>query len=202
MTEIVKDIPMLTQILKIKLKSTPSWAISIDGADGSGKTTLSSQLAITFNAIHVNVDNFLDNNRGGYIEHVKYDSLSENMKILSNQGRRIIIDAVCIRWIMERISFVPNITVYVKRMSEYGWWADSHKFPDDESFEEYFTKEQAVLKTMGELNGISNYVPEPIERPHIRKDLFRYHQAVKPHITSDVILEHCWRPNQALKLTE
>ncbi|MGA3286835.1 MAG: hypothetical protein ABSD46_05380 [Bacteroidota bacterium] len=202
MNEIVKDMPSLIQLLQSKLEDTPIWAISIDGADGSGKTVLSSKLAITLDASHVEVDTFLERKKGSYIDYVKYGSLAETLVTLSSQNRRIIVDAVCVRWIMEHISFVPNLTIYVKRMSTMGWWADSHRFPDNESFEEYFSKEQVALQAMSKLDAKSTYVPEPIDKPDLSKDLFRYHQAVKPHLTSDIILEHCWRPNQALKLTE
>ncbi len=142
MSEIVKDVPSLIQLLRSKLEDIPNWVISIDGADGSGKTLLSSKLGKTFGASHIEVDTFLERKKGGYIDYIKYGSLSETLMTLSNQNRRIIVDAVCVRSIMERISFVPNLTIYIKRMSTMGWWADSHRFPDNELFEEYFSKEQ------------------------------------------------------------
>lgn len=62
-----------------KLKRHISKLIIIDGVDGSGKSALAKEIALELGCAHINLDDYLEKNRGSFVKHIKYKPLKSEM---------------------------------------------------------------------------------------------------------------------------
>lgn len=92
--------------------------IGIDGMHGVGKSTISGQLGTVLNLTYVEIDVFLERNKGGFVDFIDYDALK--VAIPKND---FIVEGVCLRQVTERLGLDVDLVVYVKRM-HLGLWAD------------------------------------------------------------------------------
>lgn len=160
--------------------------ISVDGVDGSGKTYLASRLAEALSDEHAEVDAFLDRNKGGYIEHLRYNGLRQCIDDHVHAGRSIVVDGVCIEWVWDRLLRVPTYRVYVKRMGVPGpYWKDEADFTQRTADEVLDRAEQlAAMQT-------NQWVATPYVAvvPPLEKEVIRYHYERKPQEIADIIYE-------------
>ena len=105
----------ISDIIK-EIKRIKSTVIAIDGIDGSGKSTLSKELSKLLKMVHINLDDYLDKNRGGYINFIDYASLKECIKQACDL---ILIDGIILstlktintdkgKWHFEKISILSE----------------------------------------------------------------------------------------------
>jgi hypothetical protein len=93
--------------------------VAIDGHDGSGKSFLSSQLATILSWPVVHLDDFVEREQGGFVEHVRYDDLAPKLS-----PRPLIVEGVLVLDVLHRLSIEAGYLVHVKRVSEDGLWYD------------------------------------------------------------------------------
>jgi shikimate kinase len=67
--------------------------IGIDGCDGSGETHLSKKIAEKLNCAVLNLDNFVEKDKGNYVENLK---VSEVKQFIEKQKSPLIIEGVCL----------------------------------------------------------------------------------------------------------
>jgi thymidylate kinase len=67
--------------------------IAVDGVDGSGKSTLARSLSEALKIVHINLDDYLKKNRGGFVDYLDYSSI--NKRILGTNSK-VIIEGVFI----------------------------------------------------------------------------------------------------------
>jgi len=178
-----------SEITKIstRLKSGKFCLIGIDGKEGSGKSTLASQLAKIFGYRHINLDLYLDKNRGNFVEHIRYDLLQTELKDLT---KPIIIEGVCLLAVLQKLNKVHDILIYVKRMDNKDTWDDESECDVHGDIDQFiinrknwfltFMKEKAKIK--GEIfNTVEGNIPE------LNEEIIRYHFKFKPHLNADII---------------
>ncbi|MCF8083763.1 MAG: hypothetical protein K9M96_11755 [Deltaproteobacteria bacterium] len=150
-----------------------SGIVSIDGADGVGKSTLAGKIAGELNLPHIEIDTFVQEQQGGYIDHIDYDRLSESIKqaIISNQV--IILEGICVQQVLKKLGLNSNAKVYVRVINNYGFWMDRIRFfPLDKSADEMIAERKAKRSPLG----------------HV-EDIIQYHYAFQPHENTDYIFE-------------
>ncbi len=142
--------------------------ISIDGVDGVGKSTLSCKIAEELCLPNIEIDNFVQEQQGGYIKYIDYDRLHDR---ISNQT--IIVEGGCVQQILNNMSLTSDVSVYVKVIDVYGFWMHRMRlFPSDKSADEVINERKAKGFPLGH-----------------EEDIIRYHYTFKPHENSDYIFE-------------
>ena len=107
LTKIMQELSDIQNITS-KLKRNQYRLIAIDGVDGSGKSTLSRKLADELGYEHINLDDFVVENCGQFVQNIKYDELVTK---LDNAAVPFIIDGVCVLAILERLHKKPDMHI-------------------------------------------------------------------------------------------
>ena len=93
--------------------------IGVDGAMGSGKTTLAKWLATELQGNHIEVDRFLVIDQKAYVEHVDCHALADR---IAASSRPIIVEGVCLLTVADKCGLKFDITVYLKEINNHGHW--------------------------------------------------------------------------------
>lgn len=141
--------------------------IGVDGINGAGKSTLAAALASILGKKHLNLDNYLVKNQGGFLAYLKYDELKQKTLELDC----FVIEGVCLLKVLEEIQAPVDCLVYVKRM-RHGCWDDENLCELGEDLDEYikkFKKNACLFK------------PSKTDTPGLAEEVIRYHYKYKPH---------------------
>ena len=112
----MQKIAETSEILRI-LTTTQPRLVGVDGVDGSGKSWLATLLSKELGWPHIDLDDHIENNMGGYVEHVHYDDVQN---ILNNTSGSVIIEGVCLLHVLEGLKRHLDFLIYVKRVAHYG----------------------------------------------------------------------------------
>jgi len=147
--------------------------ISIDGVDGVGKSTLASKIAKELRSPLIEIDTFVQEQRGGYIDYIDYNRLNERIKKNIIENRLVILEGICIQQILDKIGLKSFIKIYVKVIDNYGFWMDEIRFfPPDKSANEVIAERKANRFSLG----------------HV-EDIIRYHYTYMPYKNADYLFE-------------
>jgi len=167
--------------------------ISIDGKDGSGKSTLAKSLCEDEGYIHLNLDDneYLDNEKGTFIDYIKYDKLDEDIKVNMKNKKVTIIDGICILKILENLKIKSELKIYVKRLSSYGLWRDEDYFDYEKKADEIIQKSEDSIKKWVNSKAITQNNPELkyTYKKSIFHEIIKYHYEYKPDENADIIYE-------------
>jgi len=143
--------------------------VSIDGVDGVGKTTLSSKIAQELCISNIELDDFVQKNQNGYINHIDYDRLLK--KIITDKP--VVVEGICVLEILNRIQIKPDVSIYIKVVDRYGFCNGQIKYcPPAKSADEVINERKSKGFSVG-----------------YEEDVIRYHYSFKPHEKSDYIFE-------------
>ena len=143
--------------------------VSVDGVDGVGKTTLSTKIAQELCLSNIELDDFVQKNQGGYINHIDYDRLLKKI----NANKPVVVEGICVLQILQRIQIRPNVRIYIKVVDRYCFCNGQIKyFPPDKSADEVINERKIKGFSVG-----------------FEEDLIRYHYNFTPHEKSDYIFE-------------
>src|ERR1041384_8246363 len=124
--------------------------IGIDGLDGSGKMYLAQRLAPCLNARHINLDDFLNRNEGGFLNHLQYENARGAATAALNTGR-VIVEGDCLRTVFERLGLVADLSFFVKHVTADGIWFEGDFLTLAISAEEVLAMEQKQAERFEEL---------------------------------------------------
>jgi hypothetical protein len=174
--------------------------IGIDGVDGSGKSPLAFGLAERIPAKVVSLDRFLNRNRGSYVQHLRRQQLRK--AILSHQGT-VIVEGVCLRSVLRRLRLRAFRHVYVKAVSQHGFWSHEGECELQEPVEAFLEKEREDLRVMANFLASGNTGNSgPPDLCAFRKEVIRYHASISPSRRAHfVFLRRPVMPNNALQRT-
>lgn len=163
--------------------------IGIDGIDGTGKTPFARRLAELLGGTAVEVDQFVEKQQGKYVPFVQVDRLSETVACAA---RPVLIDAVCLLAVCERIAVQPDLLIYIKRVSSTGHWQDQDTCDPDEDEEALLTRlseEAARFAPFVEAAG-----DDPGDDGHtagltpLREEIIRYHCRYRPSRRANIVV--------------
>jgi hypothetical protein len=173
----------IKSILKIEKLSL----IGIDGKDGSGKTTLASQLANDLGYCHINLDCKLDKNRGNFVENIRYDLLQSELEVSQEP---IIIEGVCLLAVLKKLDMRLDKLIYVKLMNVNGKWDDEKECDVQGDVDEFVAglkdEFQNFMKELARVKG-KEFDPAEGVIPELEEEVIRYHHKYKPHMNADII---------------
>lgn len=150
--------------------------ISIDGIDGSGKTTLAEGLSGLLNAEVVQIDDFLQKNQGDYLAHIRYEDLSRHLSGLLKHSKLVIFEGCCVLSVLRRLSCSADLTVYCKKLDRHGLWVDGHFLSEWTSAEEYIQHLRDIQRKMTLLED----TPATDDLPGLEIDIITYHFEYRP----------------------
>jgi len=172
-----------------KLSHVQFSLITIDGKDGSGKSRLASSLAKTLSGIHIEVDQYWNENESGYIEHIRYGELVKDLENSRWDYPIVIIEGICLLDIIARIGVKQYVSIYVKRVRPNGLWADGllHFDPNRTADQLIADRKDQRLEwaTLEDL-GVNK---DKLSREGLDEEIIRYHYRRLPHETSDFVYE-------------
>lgn len=175
-----------SEILEI-LKKNHYRLIAIDGVDGSGKSSLSKNISEELGYCHINLDEYLENNRGNFVKYIKYEVLENKIQSIK---KAIIIEGVCVLAVLKNLGMRPDYLIYIKRISEFDFWKDDHlcdvKVDIDAFIENENLELQKFSEVMSNIEG-EEFNPENSKIPKLREEIIRYHYEFKPHKHANLV---------------
>lgn len=189
---IIQDIQILKDVVLKEIDSRKISIISVDGKDGSGKTTISKGLIVGDKLVHLNIDDtYLEKGKGGYVKSVKEVDLYNDIQ--KYKEKIVVIDGVCILEILSNINIIPELKIYIKKLDEYGNWEEAVDFdytrdPEDIIHEiENDTRSyiESVASRATDIDIISD------GKGSLMYEIIQYHHKYQPDINSDIIFESC-----------
>jgi len=87
-------------------------AVAIDGALGSGKTTIAKALGRRLGLPAFHLDDFVSKRRGSYLKYMRHHRLALRLPA----SGKFIIEGVCVLEVLRKLRVQPSVLIYVKRM--------------------------------------------------------------------------------------
>ncbi|MGY2257463.1 shikimate kinase [Pseudomonas sp. SDO55104_S430] len=154
------------------IRATNMIRIGIDGKDGAGKSTLAQAVSEALGLPCISLDSFLEKKMGGYVDHIDYLNLKATMENLEGY----VVEGVCLREVLRRISLVPTANIYIKRM-QHGVWVDEDELDVSRPVEDILAAVRA---------SVSLFTPGPVTGLELVEEIIRYHAECHPQDHADV----------------
>lgn len=150
------------------ISDSGSCRIGIDGLDGVGKSTLAHVVAEHFAWPHIELDSYLEKNKGAFVEYIDISRVNDALSAL-----RFVVEGVCLLDVLSRADQELDFFIYVKRFHLYHW-ADEDYLGLNQDLEEYLEKEHATYAKFAGLD-------EPENGLGLSEEIIRYHHRFRPH---------------------
>lgn len=189
----VRTTTNLAELQQLIFKSTilqPETIIGIDGMDGSGKSCLAAQLASLIGASHINLDDFLNENQGGFVDHIRYDDLRNVIRQAMPEGP-VIIEGCCLRAVLDRVALAAGLHVYVKNFVN-GYWQRGNLLEACCAVAA-IAKEEEILRNFYDLSG-APFNPDEYLLSALKREIIIYHFQYRPHEHADLVYERSEHP--------
>lgn len=161
--------------------------IGIDGVEGAGKSDLAVFLSGELGHPVLNLDDYLFQNQGGFVDFIDYPALSAAISSMPS----LILSGVCLREVLERMQIDVDGHIYVKRMRN-GLWADEDAcvFPDgiDAAIETMANNISMYSQSLDE-PGTSANDGEGESSPYLATEVMKYHDSYSPQEIADLVFE-------------
>jgi hypothetical protein len=167
----VPEVQTLEEVLAV-LSAKGAKRIGVDGTDGAGKSDLATRISAALRIPHLDLDDVLEKNQGGFINHIKYGELR---RAAPEAG--FVISGVCLLDVLERAEIAIEALVYVK-MYHLGYWSDERELDVMEPLEQFLVAERVVL---------SQIENRPVTDFGLGEEIIKYHYHRRPFNRSDVV---------------
>jgi len=164
--------------------------IAVDGMDGSGKSHLARKLAEKLGAEHVEIDRFLNQKHGGFLDEIRYDELGNALQQV-HAGCSTVVEGCCIQEVMNQLERVPELKIYVKKVEveqvdgqRIERWTNGNFLSKYDNAQDAIAGEEEELR---EYQEIFSEKQDQADLPCLQKELFNYHFQYRPHETADLI---------------
>jgi hypothetical protein len=184
----VADVNELAQAIRAKVEGRARPVIGIDGADGSGKTFLATEIGTVLNLSVVSVDDFVEKERGNYVEHIQQAELEA---ALGSAETGVIVEGVCLLDVVDRLALSADCLVYVKRCDADGFWYEDGDYGDPSgSADVVIARLSQQLAAVADLScRFHNEPGDPFAGSvtPLREEIIRYHYRARPHERADFV---------------
>jgi uridine kinase len=170
-----------------KLKRGDFSLIGIDGIDGSGKSTLAKRLSTELSYVHIELDNYIEKYRGRFVQHIKHDEVREKIKKAQSS---VIVEGICLFKVFEKLKMSPDLSIYIKKMSDDGLWQDESKCNVQGDIDKFMTEMKKAFGKFVDVDaGIEGGLLESGKTSfsELVEEIIRYHYEHKPHLKADLI---------------
>ena len=182
------DADALIDALTSDLSDCSGFLIGIDGIDGAGKSQLGRRLSTALHVPLVSLDDFLEEHRGTYVEHLRMPEIAELIRM-----PRAVVEGICLLSVMEKVGLSLTRLIYLKRLGPYGDWRDRDVCDPQEPVEQVITHldEQAkkFSQVAAQLEGEDESESDEAGLTPLRKEIITYHARYRPHLRADYVLQ-------------
>lgn len=161
----------------------------IDGKDGTGKSTLATEVCARLSWPLLSIDTLLTTKAGEYVKYIEYAKLKA---FVASQSGPAIVEGVCLLEVAEHAEVALDRHTYVKRISSAGRWDDEDICDFDEPAENVIHRWNDHAKRFAQIesgSGAGQSLAEDDE-PCLFNELIRYHGKFKPARRADYIFEN------------
>ena len=106
-------------VSSLRALPTPPRIIAIDGLPGAGKTALGKRLAERMSCIQLDTDDFVRPGVGAYVDRLCLDDL---LTKIGEASHLMVLTGIFMRDITLKLSIGEPVNLYVKRMTNTGWF--------------------------------------------------------------------------------
>ncbi|MDZ7717608.1 MAG: hypothetical protein U5K72_02160 [Balneolaceae bacterium] len=168
--QVCGDFSGIEKTVRKKLISGEFGLITIDGRDGSGKSTLAISLANALDAEHLEIDQYVNENKDGYSKHIRFNDLYKDYESSCRDYSIVILEGICIMNIISKIGVEPDISIYIKRIKDNFWFDGLMLFNPDKDADQHIADRR-------------------LSDNSLQSEIIRYHYRYMPHETSDIVFE-------------
>lgn len=140
--------------------------VVFDGCAGVGKTHLARDIARRLDGIDIDVDSFLDRNRGCFVVAIRFDDLRAEVLAALERSPHVFLSTVCARDVIARLGVPVVRYVYVEQRSTMG--------------------NPANLEILDAESGTPEALAERPDPEVLDAEVFDYHAAFKPRRSADI----------------
>lgn len=166
--------------------------IGIDGKDGAGKTTVAERIARATNGTVVSLDEYVEKSRGGYVPYLR---VPDAITAVGRAAPPVVLEGVCLLAAVETMGVELDKLIYVKRMSEHGFWLDEDECSLTQPVEDAIQRMEDDLRRFVQAERhIEEHTPdahsesdEPVQLSELTKELIRYHAKYRPQEHADYV---------------
>ena len=184
MTSTVETVSDLIDRLSIR-DQCPAM-LAIDGALGSGKTTLAEALVDSIGGRIVHLDDYVTPDSGAYVANIRQDDL---LATLSPGQRPIVVEGVCILHALAMIDTSPDALIYVKHVGSNGIWLDEEECDAPGSpatiIADLDAQVRAFESAVADLGR-----PDPQGLTWLRQEVIWYHHEYGPHSKAEIVFRN------------
>jgi hypothetical protein len=161
--------------------------IGIDGVDPAGRAHTARALSRLLGVPILDVDDYLHQNQGGYLEFIDYPALKAALAALP----ALVLTGACLREVLASLEATLDGHLYVKRFRD-GLWVDEEGcvFPDgvDAAIETFAANRALNARYFDEMPDQPDPESEEVS-PHLLEEIMRYHDTWQPHETAELVFE-------------
>lgn len=168
--------------------------ITVDGFDGTGKSTLSCHLGAALDLPLVHLDDCLVRQKSFFLDAIKFDELSNRISEALKRKGRVVVEGCLVDTALARIGLGSEFRVYVMRTTKM------RSDPVAELVQEYdaLYGDKPTGELIAELEEVAwraARMPEEFggggsgELPSLERELIQYHRDVRPHDLADLIVK-------------
>jgi hypothetical protein len=154
--------------------------IGVDGHKGAGKTCLAREIARNIGSNLLNVDHYIIDVSQPYVESLNIKAIRSILDASFQKTQNIVVDGLCLRWVLEKVEYVQDVSIYVMKLDTDGTPVDY----------KLFSPEIDEKNMLAEVADIARVVGIGDDEPLLDRDSIRYHKRVSPHLCADFIYEY------------
>ena len=111
--------------LEEMLEAVGARRIAVDGINGAGKSYLARDLSARFGLPRLDLDSYLEADRGAFVPHIRKDRLRRDLDDMPE----FVIAGVCMLQVLEILRLDVDVLVYIKRVKGTKWTDESSLVP-------------------------------------------------------------------------
>ncbi len=139
--------------------------VTIDGFDGSGKTTLGAKISRALGCFAIDLDDFvLENEAETFFEFLNQSELKEATADFLRDSKLFVVSGVMMTKVIQFQQWPDPFKIYVKKQRSEGIWHDGWDIDSEQ--------------------GPSGLLTE------LDKELLAYHREYRPHECCDCLFQH------------
>jgi hypothetical protein len=119
-----RDEAQLAEAIRGRIAGHHRALIGVDGAYGSGKSTVAEKIAADLGGIAFEIDRYTQQNGQPYQQQLRYADIQSDLGTLCAQDKPLILDGACLLHVLNQIGVTADVLVYVKRLDDSGIWHD------------------------------------------------------------------------------
>lgn len=168
--------------------------ISVDGFDGTGKSTTAKHLAAQRGVPLVGLDDHLIKGQGRFLGALRLNDIMRSFDAALKESKGVVIEGCAVAAVLKQLGRKPDFRIYQMRTSRMRSGVDNEWVREDDvlygekSTEQILAEMNEVAVKWAEMAG--DFSDDGSGRvPGIEEELVRYHREFRPHDRADLIVK-------------